>query len=226
MPRAWSWRLSDRTAAGRGDPRGAARAVDVAGGAVLLADGQRLVADAVVLAPGNFPPAPLRGIEPKRSAISGSMIPGAARSRGLGRTTVVFLVGTGLTAVGRRADARGDRLPGRIVALSRRGLAPRVHGLREPMSPRARIWCPPASRCCAGCARAREVGWRSAVQELRRSRNGSGEKRTWTSAAASCAICAPGGTCTGTSSRPAVGATIELMQAEARLAVAAGRLRS
>ena len=38
-------------------------AVDVADGAVLLADGRRLAADFMVLAPGNFPPATPRGLD-------------------------------------------------------------------------------------------------------------------------------------------------------------------
>ncbi len=45
----------------------------------------------------------------------------------------MLLLGTGLTAVDVALTLDATGFAGRIVALSRRGLAPRAHGPREPM---------------------------------------------------------------------------------------------
>ena len=110
-------------------------AADLADGAVLLAGGGRIAADAVVLAPGNFPPATPRGID--TAALGGIWVddPWTGGLDGLGPKDVVFLLGTGLTMVDVALTLTATGFRGRMVALSRRGLAPRVHGLREPMVP-------------------------------------------------------------------------------------------
>lgn len=202
-------------------------AVDLAGGAVRLADGRAVTADAVVLAPGNFRPATPRGIDPAALGAAWIDDPWAGGLEALGARDVVLLLGTGLTAVdvALTLDATGFR--GRIVALSRRGLAPRAHGPREPM-------VAPAEALPAACvallrrvrARSEEVGWRSAVHELR-----SVTQAIWGAASADerrrfLRHLRPWWDVHRHKVAPAIGERIEAMQAEARLAVAAGKLVS
>ena len=203
-------------------------AVAIGEGGVRLADGRGLAADAVVLAPGNFKPATPRGIDPEALGPLWVDDPWAGDlGEGLGAGDVLLLIGTGLTAVdvALTLDATGYR--GRIVALSRRGLAPRAHGTREPnVAPLEDL--PPTCVAMLRRVRARsdEIGWRSAVHELRAvtsalwAKADEGERRRflrhlrawWDVHRHKVA--------------PAVGATIAAMQADARLAVAAGRLVS
>jgi uncharacterized NAD(P)/FAD-binding protein YdhS len=142
-------------------------AVDVDEGGVTLADGRRIEADTVVLAPGNLAPA-----TPIDTACLGERWvadPWAGDfASGLGDDDDVLLVGTGLTAVDAVLTLEALGFRGRILALSRRGLAPRAHGEREPMvAPQEDL---PAT--CVGLLRrvrlrSREIGWRGAVHELR-----------------------------------------------------------
>lgn len=145
-------------------------AVDVAPGeTVRLADGRRIDADAVILAPGNFPPATPPGIDPAAlgdfwvgDPWAGDML------AGLGADDTILLVGTGLTAVDVAMTLETAGFAGRIVALSRRGLLPRPHGAHEEhVSPATGL----PTRCAALVrrirARAEEIGWRGAVHELR-----------------------------------------------------------
>jgi uncharacterized NAD(P)/FAD-binding protein YdhS len=202
-------------------------AVDIAGGAVRLADGRAVAADAVVLAPGNFRPGTPRGIDPAALGAAWAEDPWAGGLDGLGARDVVLLIGTGLTAVdvALTLDATGFR--GRIVALSRRGLAPRAHGPREPMV------APPGDlpSSCVGLlrrvrARSDELGWRSAVHELR-----SVTQAIWGGASLDqrrrfLRHLRPWWDVHRHKVAPAIGERIEAMQAEARLAVAAGKLVS
>ena len=202
-------------------------ALDLADGAVLLADGGRIEADAVVVAPGNFPPATPRGIDP--ATLGGVWIddPWAGGLDGLGPKDVVFLLGTGLTMVDVALTLAETGYNGRIVALSRRGLAPRSHGLREPMVAAREDLVP---SCIAMLRRVRqrtsEVGWRSAVHELRSvtqwlwAEADPGERRRFLR------HLRPWWDVHRHKLAPAVGAAIAAMRAEARLAVAAGRLVS
>jgi uncharacterized NAD(P)/FAD-binding protein YdhS len=206
----------------------AGEAVGLDGNEVLLADGRRIAAGAVVLAPGNFRPAVPAGIDPAALGAAWVGNPWAAGlAEGLGARDVVLLIGTGLTAldVALTLDAIG--FPGRIVALSRRGLAPRSHGPREPM-------VGPSEALEPGCvamlrrvrARSDEIGWRSAVHELRsvtqalwagaepaERRRFLRHLRAWWDVHRHKVA-------------PAIGARIEALQAEARLAIAAGKLVS
>jgi len=205
----------------------AGEAVDVAEGAVLLADGRRIEADAVVLAPGNFPPATPRGLD--AAALGDIWIddPWAGGLEGLGPKDVVFLLGTGLTAVDVALTLEATGFRGRIVALSRRGLAPRVHGLREPMVAAREDLVP---SCIAMLRRLRlrsdEVGWRSAVQELRTVTQWLWGEADMTERRRFLRHLRPWWDVHRHKLAPAIGATIELMQAEARLAMAGGRLLS
>jgi uncharacterized NAD(P)/FAD-binding protein YdhS len=202
-------------------------AVDIADGKVLLADGRSIAADAFVVAPGNFRPATPRGIDPGALGDVWVDDPWSGGLEGLGPRDVVLLLGTGLTAVDVALTLEATGFRGRIVALSRRGLAPRSHGLREPMVAARDALVP---SCTAMLRRVRErtaeVGWRSAVHELR-----SVTQWLWGAADISerrrfLRHLRPWWDVHRHKLAPAVGATIETMQAEARLAVAAGRLVS
>ena len=203
-------------------------AIDVRPGAVLLAGGGAVAADAVVLAPGNFKPATPRGVDPK--ALGGLWIadPWAEGiAAGLGPDDRVLLLGTGLTAVDAALTLEATGFAGRILALSRRGLAPRVHGAREPV-------CVPGEDLTPSCvamlrrvrARSAEIGWHAAVYELRnvtqklwRAASGAERKRFLRHLR-------PWWDVHRHKLAPAVGARIAAMQAAGRLEVAAGRLVS
>jgi len=213
--------------AGAGIATVAGEAVDLAGG-VQLADGRTIEADRVILAPGNFKPSTPRGIDPRALGalwVDDPWAKGIADRLGAGDT--VLLVGTGLTAIDAALTLDAAGFAGRIVALSRRGLAPRAHGMREPMvAPREDM--PPS--CTAMLRRVRvrsdEIGWRSAVHELR-----SVTQALWGTAADEerrrfLRHLRPWWDVHRHKIAPAVGETIERMQGAARLAIAAGKLVS
>ncbi len=136
---------------------------------VSLADGRTIDADAIILAPGNFKPATPRGIDPDSLGSLWVDDPWAGASvEGLAQGDTVLLLGTGLTAVDAILTLDATGFGGRIVALSRRGLAPRGHSAREPMGA-------PAEQLPNDCIsmlrrirrRSEQIGWRSAVHELR-----------------------------------------------------------
>jgi uncharacterized NAD(P)/FAD-binding protein YdhS len=203
-------------------------AVDVGPDGVLLANGGTIEADVVILAPGNFKPATPRGIDPAALGPLWVDDPWAEGiSDGLGRGDVVMLLGTGLTAVDAVLTLEAAGFAGRIVALSRRGLAPRAHGAREP------LWAPcehlPPT-CVAMLRRVRSrsaaIGWRAAVYELR-----TVTQDLWRAASLDerrrfLRHLRPWWDVHRHKLAPAVGATIEAMQSAARLSIAAGRLVS
>jgi uncharacterized NAD(P)/FAD-binding protein YdhS len=157
-------------AAGDGLETVRGEAIDIVPGeSVRLADGRAIEADAAVLAPGNFKPATPRGIDPAALGAVWVEDPWAGGlSRGLAPTGTILLLGTGLTAIDAALTLDAVGFGGRIVALSRRGLAPRGHGEREATAvPDERL-----SSTCVGLLRrvrerSAEIGWRSAVHELR-----------------------------------------------------------
>ena len=125
-------------------------AVDLADG-VVLADGGRIDADVVVLAPGNLKPATPPGIDPEALGplwIDDPWAEGIAD--GLGAGDIVLLLGTGLTAVDaaltleaagfagpdRRFVAARPRAPGarpaRADGGALRGIAAGLHGDAAP----------------------------------------------------------------------------------------------
>jgi len=134
-------------------------------GAVRLADGSTLGADAVVLATGNPPP---------RAGVSGSRVIADPWAEGaldrIAADDEVLILGAGLTMVDMVLwlEARGWR--GRAAALSRRGLQPRAHGARsDPAAPPPpRLTSGPASeRLAAARTLAEQAGWRSMMEGLR-----------------------------------------------------------
>ena len=207
-------------------------AVDIVAGPegeqVRLRDGRTLSADAVVLGLGNLRPANVSGIDPAR--LDGLYVEDpwyGGFTEGLNESDEVLLIGTGLTAIDAALtlDATGFR--GRILGLSRRGLAPRPHLRREPVadplpdSPKRTVDLLRAVR-----RRAREIGWREAVHELRPvTRQVWGdlpldEKRRFIR------HLRPWWDVHRHRIAPAVGDRIEAMQREGRLRFVAGRIRS
>ncbi len=215
-------------AAGEGLEIVRGEAVDVEGSDVLLAGGERIAADAVVLAPGNLPPATPRGIDPAALGRRWVADPWAADiAEGLGEGDTVLLVGTGLTAVDAALTLEAAGFRGRILALSRRGLAPRAHGPREPM-------CAPQESLPSDCValllrvrrRSAEVGWRSAVHELRSVTQGIWAGADETQRRRFLRHLRPWWDVHRHKVAPAVGATIAAMEADGRLRFAAGRILS
>ncbi|WP_443969610.1 FAD/NAD(P)-binding protein [Sphingobium sp. CR28] len=133
-----------------------------------LEDGRVVGADAVVLTPGNLPPhdlPPFAGLEAPlyvRDPWSCEI------AEDLAGQDQVLLIGSGLTAIDCALTLRSRGFSGRIVTLSRRGLIPYSHsdaGHHAPLKVR------PSETGSALVKmmrqRARFVGWRNAVDELR-----------------------------------------------------------
>lgn len=138
---------------------------------LLLADGSRIAADAVVLALGNLPPH-----DPPALAAADLSPDVYARDPwapglldGLGHRDSVLLIGTGLTMVDAALLLEAEGFRGHVLAMSRRGLAPRAHDDSAPAA--SRLAQRPPTRASALLrsvrCRARSDGWRSAVDELR-----------------------------------------------------------
>jgi uncharacterized NAD(P)/FAD-binding protein YdhS len=207
--------------------RGEAVAIDP-DGSVRLADGAPIRADAAVLASGNFKPATPRGIDPDALGTLWVDDPWAGDfASGLGRGDTILLLGTGLTAVDAALTLDAAGFQGRIFAVSRRGLAPRGHAEREAMTaPDEDL----PSNCVALLrrvrARSEEIGWRSAVHELR-----SVTQAIWAAADDTerrrfLRHLRPWWDVHRHKLAPAVHAKIEEMQAAARLVVGGARLVS
>jgi uncharacterized NAD(P)/FAD-binding protein YdhS len=138
-----------------------------------LADGSRIEGKALALAQGNQPPQPpalARGI-PEELFVNDpwSEMGRKALVKGASGGGDVLLIGTGLTMVDVVLSLDEARQRGRILALSRRGLAPRAHAehgvapvtLEElPQGSLSRLWRWLLNRGAA-------VGWRAAVDSLR-----------------------------------------------------------
>jgi uncharacterized NAD(P)/FAD-binding protein YdhS len=138
--------------------------------AVDLTDGRTIRADALVLAIGNLPPTPPDHLDPEAMP-PGTYAPDPWQPsivEGLTGDDVVLIVGTGLTMVDAALHLENSGYRGRIVALSRRGLAPRAHaggGVAGGLGERPPIEVTGLLREVR--ARASEIGWRAAVDELR-----------------------------------------------------------
>lgn len=144
-----------------------------AGWRVSLADGARVEARALVLAQGNQPPATpafARGIS-EQLFVNGPWTDEgrAAVTRAAAGGGDVLIIGTGLTMIDVVLSLDEARHRGRIIALSRRGQAPRAHAdfeaapveLRDvPQGSTLALW-----RWLK--RRGADVGWRAAVDSLR-----------------------------------------------------------
>jgi uncharacterized NAD(P)/FAD-binding protein YdhS len=137
-----------------------------------LADGREVLCSAAILAGGNLPPRrpPLRAQAEREGVayIADPWAPGARdQLEGIAaKESDVLLLGTGLTMVDMCLTLDGMGVRGRILATSRRGLLPQVHEAFEPApldapAPRLRELVRQTR------VRAREHGWRAAVDSLR-----------------------------------------------------------
>jgi uncharacterized NAD(P)/FAD-binding protein YdhS len=133
-----------------------------------LAGGAQVACRAMVLALGNFPPSPLPPLTDLGAPLhfADPWSPGVMER--LDDLEHVVLLGSGLTAADMIVSLNRSGFKGRITALSRRGLKPRAHADVGPAvtpvtEPDARgSWLLRSVR-----ARAAEIGWRAAVDELR-----------------------------------------------------------
>ncbi|WP_176593648.1 FAD/NAD(P)-binding protein [Sphingobium sp. EM0848] len=133
-----------------------------------LRSGASLTSDAVALAPGNLPPHDLPAFtDLGRPAYVND--PWAADiAQDLQADDQILLLGTGLTAVDCALSLDGAGFRGRIIALSRRGLAPHSHGPATASAPGGdRPQGPLSALVRAVRARGAAIGWRNAVDELR-----------------------------------------------------------
>ncbi|NJC33726.1 putative NAD(P)/FAD-binding protein YdhS [Sphingomonas jejuensis] len=135
----------------------------------ILPDGRHLHARHAVIASGNLPPLPPPGIDQTLPPDIWVADPWASDpASGLRDADHVVLVGTGLTAVDVAVQLDAAGFGGKITAVSRRGLMPRVHADPEPRP------APPTlddDRLSGMLRRIRrlgdEIGWRAAVDALR-----------------------------------------------------------
>ena len=138
----------------------------IEGDGVHLSDGRVIPADAVVLATGN--PAPKTAGRGSRRVIADPWALTALER--IGAEDAVIILGSGLTMVDMVLwlDATGRK--GRITALSRRGLTPRVHGPGHdhPTPPTKALL---SGRLSSRLAEARRLasggGWRGVMEGLR-----------------------------------------------------------
>jgi uncharacterized NAD(P)/FAD-binding protein YdhS len=147
-------------------------------GAVLTLDnGCELRADLIVLATGNFDPAPLPGIT-KAASDSGLYRHNAWAAdtyEGLNPDAPVALIGTGLSGVDVVLRLRELGHRGRIIAVTRNGVFPKRHDDYTPLSSSAIPSDTPAT--CVAYLRALRAAiregaeWRAAIDSLRDTTN-------------------------------------------------------
>jgi uncharacterized NAD(P)/FAD-binding protein YdhS len=147
-------------------------------GALLTLDnGCELRADMVVLATGNFDPAPLPGITKSSSDLGlyHHNAWAAETYEGLHPNAPIALIGTGLTGVDVVLRLRELGHRGRIIAVSRHGIFPNRHDDYTPLSSAAIPSDTPAT--CVAYLRALHVAiragaeWRAAIDSLRETTN-------------------------------------------------------
>ena len=148
-----------------------------AGAVLTLDNGCELRADLVVLAMGNFDPAPLPGIT--HAALESGLYRHNAWSsetyEGLPPDASVALIGTGLTGVDVVLRLRELGHRGKILAISRQGIFPNRHQSYAPLSASAIPLDTPAT--CIAYLRALHTAiregaeWRAAVDSLRSTTN-------------------------------------------------------
>jgi hydroxyacylglutathione hydrolase len=101
-----------------------------------LAGGATLTVDAVVLATGNFNPAPLPGVD-EEVVSNGTYCQSAwenATYTNLPENAPITLIGTGLTAIDVLLRLREQGHRGTVTALSRHGIFPNRHADYEPLA--------------------------------------------------------------------------------------------
>lgn len=136
---------------------------------VKLRSGETVSADTAILALGNLPPLPPDGLDPEKlgecylaDPWSPDLICGQSDDD-------ILVIGTGLTMVDVALLLEEHGFSGRLTAISRRGLIPRVHGEGGPHAkrlmerPRGEV----SELLRSVRARAETVGWQNAIDELR-----------------------------------------------------------
>jgi len=126
-PGRFEWKHDEALSATRGE-----------GANVLFKSGDRIHADAVVLALGNFPPN--HRILPGRSVLGRRFVmnPWAVHALdGIDPEESVLLIGSGLTSVDTVISLRACGFPGKIHMISRHGFLPQAH---KPIEPRLGQW--------------------------------------------------------------------------------------
>ena len=139
-------------------------AAAVEDGAVVLASGERIGCNAVVLAGGNYPSRlpSIFGALAIDDPWSGEGKAALARAAAAGGD--LLLVGTGLTMVDMAVSLEEAGFAGRITAVSRRGLVPRAH-VSPPVAPLERE---PPRRLLDLVGEVRSITpWRASVDGLR-----------------------------------------------------------
>lgn len=142
-----------------------------------LDNGSELEADLIVLATGNFDPAPLPGIT-KAASESGLYHHNAWSSEtyeGLAPDACVALIGTGLTGVDAVLRLRELGHRGKIISISRHGIFPNRHQGYSPLRASA-IPSDTAATCLAYLRALRSAiregaEWRAAIDSLRGTTN-------------------------------------------------------
>ncbi len=142
---------------------------------ILLQSGDKVVADKVVLALGNFPPSnpPLPG----RAASSPRYISfawSAAALQGVENESNILLIGSGLTSVDLAVALRARDFRGTIHILSRRGLLPHKHAAAKKLpafwnreSPRTSLGLMRLVRNQVKEANQQGSDWRAVIDSLR-----------------------------------------------------------
>jgi uncharacterized NAD(P)/FAD-binding protein YdhS len=204
--------------------------IDIEGGCIRFRSGEAVEAERVILALGNLAPDVPTFIAPElfRSGVALADPWAPHIAEGLSDEGDVLLIGTGLTAVDVALTLDGSGYRGRILALSRRGLMPRSH-LPSP-APAAAAAQPPSERGSLLLQRvrdaARQTDWRAAVDGLRPvtgalwAGESPAERRRFLR------HLRPWWDVHRHRIAPAVAERIECMQAERRLAPAAGKIVS
>ncbi|HUD30309.1 MAG TPA: FAD/NAD(P)-binding protein [Novosphingobium sp.] len=135
---------------------------------VHLADGDVVECRSVVLALGNFPPVPHPMLQALPPALYRPDPWDAAAVEGLAGLDHVLVVGSGLTAADVVLSLESSGFGGRITVLSRRGLRPLSHAGSGPVVTPVSDPDKRGSQLVREVRqRAREVGWRAAVDALR-----------------------------------------------------------
>ncbi|EJU13648.1 FAD/NAD(P)-binding protein [Novosphingobium resinovorum] len=149
---------------------GEACSVDFGDGAahVRLADGDVVDCRAVVLALGNFPPAPHGVLEGLPGHLYSPDPWDRSAIEGLAALDHVLVVGSGLTAADVVLSLESSGFGGKVTVLSRRGLKPLAHAESGPVVvPISDPDLRGADLVRAVRRRAEEIGWRGAVDALR-----------------------------------------------------------
>lgn len=139
---------------------------------IALESGDSIRSSALVLAIGNQPPGMMKAASGAGERFIAD--PWGSRARQAvedcaGKSLDVAILGTGLTMVDVVLSLESAGHKGRIVAISRRGLAPRSHAPADPAPIDWNALPEPRVRPLLSWLRRRssEVGWRSAVDSLR-----------------------------------------------------------